>query len=52
MGKQFTWTEIYTEFAHELLKYKNRRKELVEIMKAIFKASDANFYISMDLCLK
>lgn len=46
MGKQFTWTEIYTEFAHELLKYKNRRQELIVIMKKIFKASDANFYIS------
>ena len=26
----FTWIPFYKEFAHKLIEYKNRRKELVE----------------------
>lgn len=31
----FEWTNFYMEFANELLKYKDNRKELIEKMKLI-----------------
>ena len=31
----FDWTNFYMEFANELLKYKDNRKELIEKMKLI-----------------
>ena len=31
----FEWTNFYMEFANELLKYKDNRKELIDKMKLI-----------------
>lgn len=31
----FDWTNFYIEFADKLLKYKNNREELIEIIKSI-----------------
>ena len=46
MEKQFTWTDIYSEFAKELLTYKNNRVVLIEIMREVFKEAEVRFYLS------
>ena len=34
--KQFTWTSYYMEFADKLLQYRDRRPELLVIIKGVF----------------
>jgi len=46
MKKQFTWIDIYSEFAKELLKYKNNRVLLIKIMREVFKEAEVKFYLS------
>lgn len=36
MSNQYTWVSFYKEFANKLLKYKNRRDELVSLVKKIY----------------
>lgn len=38
-----SWTDFYQEFADRLVTYRHRRKELVEILKAIFERLSINF---------
>ncbi len=37
MEKQFQWTNFYMELAHKLLEYKDKRKDLLNILKDIYK---------------
>ena len=43
MDKKFKWTELYMELATALLKYKNNRGELLEILKEIYLAAGMNY---------
>lgn len=36
MMERFSWIQFYTAFADELLKYKNNRKALIDLIKKIF----------------
>lgn len=36
MSNQYTWVSFYKEFANKLLKYQNRRDELVSLVKKIY----------------
>ena len=37
---QFDWVEFYSAFAHELLKYKDNRKELIKKIEKIYEITD------------
>lgn len=37
---QFDWVEFYSEFAHELLKYKDNRKELIKKIEKIYETTE------------
>ena len=43
MEKKFLWTKFYMELASALLKYKNNRSELINILKTIFSDAKLNF---------
>ena len=43
MKVDFQWVEFYTELASELLKYKNKRTELLGIMKEIYADAEMKF---------
>ena len=43
MDKKFKWIELYMELATALLKYKNNRGELLEILKEIYPAAGMNY---------
>lgn len=43
MDNKFKWTAFYSELATALLKYKNNRGELIEILKAIYADAGMNF---------
>ena len=43
MDTKFQWTSFYMELASALLKYKNRRSELLDILKTIFSDAGMNF---------
>jgi len=43
MEKQFQWTNFYMELASKLLEYKDKRKELLDILKDIYKTLDMNY---------
>lgn len=43
MDKQFQWTNFYMELASKLLEYKDKRKELLDILKDIYKTLDMNY---------
>ena len=43
MDKRFQWTSFYMELASALLKYKNNRSELIEILETIFSDAEMNF---------
>ena len=43
MDKKFKWTELYMELATALLKYKNNRGELLELLKEIYPAAGMNY---------
>lgn len=43
MDNKFKWTTFYSELATALLKYKNNRGELIEILKDIYEEAGMNF---------
>ncbi len=43
MENKFVWTTFYSDLADALLKYKNKRSELIEILKVIFEDAGMNF---------
>lgn len=43
MEKNFQWTEFYMELATKLLKYKNNRRDLLDILKKIYKDLGMNY---------
>ena len=43
MDKKFAWTNFYMELATALLKYKNNRTELLNILEIIFANTGMNF---------
>lgn len=43
MDNKFKWTTFYAELATALLQYKNKRGELIEILKAIYADAGINF---------
>lgn len=43
MDNKFKWTTFYSELATALLQYKNKRGELIEILKAIYADAGMNF---------
>lgn len=43
MDNKFKWTTFYSELATALLKYKNNRGELIEILKDIYAEAGMNF---------
>ena len=43
MDKQFQWTNFYMELASKLLEYKDKRKELLDILKDIYKTLNMNY---------
>ena len=43
MKERFKWTDFYMELATAFLPYKNKRNELIEILKVIFKDAGMNF---------
>lgn len=43
MNNIFTWTTFYSELATELLKFKNNRSQLIEILKIIYADIGMNF---------
>lgn len=43
MDNKFKWTAFYSELATALLKYKNNRGELIEILKTIYADAGMNF---------
>lgn len=43
MDNKFKWTAFYSELATALLKYKNNRGELIEILKDIYAEAGMNF---------
>lgn len=43
MDNKFQWTSFYMELASALLAYKNRRSELLDILKTIFSDAGMNF---------
>ncbi len=43
MDERFQWTSFYMELASALLKYKNNRSELIEILETIFSDAKMNF---------
>ena len=50
MDKRFQWTSFYMELASALLKYKNNRNELIEILETIF--ADAESYMRTSALLQ
>jgi hypothetical protein len=42
MPEKYTWIKFYKEFANELLKYKNKRNELINIIKSIYQDTGIN----------
>lgn len=40
---RFTWVDFYEELATSLLKYKNNRSELLNILEKVFKDAEMNF---------
>ena len=42
MPEKYTWINFYKEFANELLKYKNKRDELIAIIKNIYADTGIN----------
>ena len=43
MEKQFQWTNFYMELASKLLEYKDKRKELLDILKDIYKTLNMDY---------
>ena len=43
MDNKFKWTTFYSELATALLQYKNKRGELIEILKTIYADAGMNF---------
>lgn len=43
VDERFKWTSFYMELASSLLHYKNRRSELIDILKTIFADAGMNF---------
>ena len=43
MNNRFIWVDFYMELATALLKYKNNRTELIEILKTIFNDAGLNY---------
>ncbi|WP_019132002.1 AAA family ATPase [Peptoniphilus obesi] len=43
MNDNFQWTDFYMELASELLKYKNKRTELINILKTIYDDAGIKF---------
>ena len=43
MTRSFKWTDFYMELATNLLTYKNKRPELIKILKEIYKVTELNF---------
>ncbi|MBQ6817621.1 MAG: AAA family ATPase, partial [Bacilli bacterium] len=42
MNIKYTWIEFYKEFADNLLKYKNNRKDLINIIKSVYEETKIN----------
>lgn len=40
--ENFTWVDFYSEFANKLLEYKNKREQLVELVKTIYNKTNIN----------
>lgn len=43
MEKQFQWTNFYMELASKLLEYRNKRQDLLDILKDIYKTLDMDY---------
>lgn len=43
MEKQFQWTNFYMELASKLLEYKDKRKDLLDILKDIYKSLEMDY---------
>lgn len=43
METNFQWAEFYMELATKLLNYRNNRKELIDILKKIYKDLGMNY---------
>lgn len=43
MDNKFKWTDFYSELATALLQYKNKRGELIEVLKKIYADAGMNF---------
>lgn len=41
--KYLNWVEFYSEFANQLLAYKNKRSELIKKLQKVFETTDLNF---------
>ena len=42
MDNQFAWVDFYKEFANKLLEYKNKRDQLIELVKKIYSETGIN----------
>lgn len=41
-NNRFSWTPFYMEFANKLLKFKNKRPELLMILEEVYNQLDLN----------